>query len=248
MNLSEAFKYSEKSLQIKLRSAEFPEHPVAKGDVAEDTWRDLLKRVLPSRFSIGAGFVIDAHKQVSEQIDCIIYDNVYTPTFWGEGGYRFVPAESVHAVFEIKQNISLEFLRQASNKIESVRTLHRTSATYRASGMDEKPKPLIHIIGGLLATKFHYKNGPKAKHFLKNIAEIQQWGSQNNNIDTFLTAFDGYADYFDTGFPAEQPKIDTGEGSTFRGIFRLIEALLKEGTVGAIDLNYYQIHSLSIEN
>ena len=31
MNLSEAFKYSEKSLQIKLRSAEFPEHPVEKG-------------------------------------------------------------------------------------------------------------------------------------------------------------------------------------------------------------------------
>ena len=247
MNLSEALKYSEKSLQIKLNSAEFPEHPVAKGDIAEDTWRTLLSRVLPARFSVGTGFVIDAHNQVSGQMDCIIYDNVYTPTFWGEGGYRFVPAESVHAVFEIKQEISLKYLREASNKIESVRTLHRTSTSFRASGKDEDPKPLIYIIGGILATKFDYKKGPNSQSFLNGIAEIQQQDPKNN-IDTILTAFDGYADYFDTGFPTEQPKIDTGEGSAFRGIFRLIKALLKQGTVGAIDLEYYQIHSMGIKN
>lgn len=247
MNLIEAFKNSEKSLQYNLKSTEFPYHPVAKGDVAEDTWRTLLEKVLPSRFSVGTGFVIDAHNQVSGQIDCIIYDNVYTPTFWGDKDYRFVPVESVHAVFEIKQKISLTYLREASKKIESVRALHRTSTSYRASGNVEAPKPLIHIIGGILATKFNYKHGPNSKHFLKTIENILNQDTQKN-IDIILSACHGYADYFDTGFPTAQPKIDTGEGSAFRGIFRLIQALLQQGTVGAIDLNYYQIHSLGKKN
>ena len=75
--LREAFIYTEKSLQAKLKSANFPDHPVAKGDVSEDAWRELLRRFLPSRFSVESGFIIDAHNEASEQIDCIIYDKVF---------------------------------------------------------------------------------------------------------------------------------------------------------------------------
>ena len=238
--LHEAFIYTEKSLKAKLESANFPDHPVAKGDVSEDAWRELLRRFLPSRFSVESGFIIDAHNKASDQIDCIIYDQVFTPTFWGTHGYIYVPAESVHAVFEIKPQVTKKYLRQASDKIESVRILYRTSAPYIASGKQEEPKPLFHIIGGLLATKMQYKKGIEASAFNKAIYEFQREDPKNKSIDIILTAFDGYADYFDTGFPTDKaPHKDTTEGAATRGLFRLVRALLLQGTVGAIDLEYY---------
>ena len=237
--LREAFIYTEKSLQAKLESANFPDHPVAKGDVSEDAWRELLRRFLPSRFSVESGFIIDAHNAASEQIDCIIYDKVFTPILWGDSGYIYIPSESVHAVFEIKPQVTKEYLQQASKKIESVRILHRTSAPYIASGKQEDPKPLIHIIGGLLATRMQYKEGIKAPAFNRAIDEIQREDPRNKSIDTILTAFDGYTDYFDTGFPTDNPHKDMAEGSATRGLFRLLRALLLQGTVSAIDLEYY---------
>lgn len=54
-----------------------------------------------------------------------------------------------------------------------------------------------------------------------------------------LTACDGYTDYFDTGFPTDRPCKDTNEGAATRGLFRLVRALLAQGTVGAIDLGLY---------
>lgn len=38
--MKEAFIYTEKSLQARLDHAFFPDHPVAKGDIAENAWRD----------------------------------------------------------------------------------------------------------------------------------------------------------------------------------------------------------------
>ena len=243
--LFEAFRYTEKYLQAKLESAEFPNHPVAKGDVSEDAWREFISRIMPSRYSIETGFVMDAHNNVSKQIDCIIYDNVITPTFWGEHGYVYVPAESVHAVFEIKQRITKEYLRQTSEKIESVRILHRTSAPYIALGKQEDPKPLFPIIGGLLATKAQYKNGLSAPQFNKTLLEFQEQDLTNKSIDIVLTAFDGYADYFSTGFPAAHPNKDMEEGAAIRGLFRLVSALHLQGTVGFLDLEYYQKKAFS---
>ena len=237
--LREAFRYTEKSLQAKLQSADFPDHPTAKGDVSEDAWRELLSHFLPSRYCVETGFVIDAHNTVSKQIDCIIYDNNFTPTFWGERGYIYVPAESVHAVFEIKQEITKEYLRQTSEKIESVRILYRTSAPYTASGKKEEPKPLFHIIGGLLATKAKYIKGLNEPRLNKAVHEIQKQDPKNKCIDIILTAFNGYADYFNTAFPTDLPYIDIEEGAATRGLFRLVKALLVQGTVSAIDLAYY---------
>lgn len=245
VSLHEAFCYIEKSLQTKLESACFPDHPTAKGDISENAWREVLKRYLPSRYNIESGFVIDAKGKISQQIDCIIYDNVFTPTFWGEGGHFYIPAEAVHAVFEIKQSVTKEYLRKASEKIESVRVLHRTSTSYMASGKEEEPKPLFHIIGGLLATAMKYKKGLQEPRFCKAIHAIQQEDPKNKSLDIILTARNGYADYFDTAFPSVAPRKDETTGAVARGLFRLVTALLAQGTVPAIDLKYYHENSFA---
>ena len=240
-SLQEAFKYIESSLQAKLDGAHYPDHPTAKGDILEEAWREVLGRYLPARFRVENGFVIDSKGNISGQIDCIVYDNVYTPTFWGEGGHFHIPAEAVHAVFEIKPTVNKTYIQAASDKIASVRELHRTSIPYVGSGQENAPKELFPIIGGLLASKVEYKQGIEGKPFHRAVRSIHQNDSEcMKSIDLVLTGFDGYADYFDSGFPTDAPPhTDRTKGAATRGLFRLVRALLSQGTVGAIDLRCY---------
>lgn len=224
----------EKLLQDKLSAADLSKHPTAKGDASERVWRKQLKCLLPSRYSVTSGFVVDAHGEESQQIDCIIYDRGFTPAFWGSNNLSYVLAEAVHAVFEIKNNAKSVDLKYASKKVESVRRLYRTSAHYKGSGKDHPPKELFHIIGGLLATKIG--PGVGTSTFNKNINKYKGYGC----IDMVLTAHNGYAHYFRTGFPTDQPPCTkTGTGSATKGLIVLIQALIAQGTVSAVDLDYY---------
>ena len=239
VSLKDAFEYIEKSLQAKLSNANFPDHPTVKGDISESAWKEVLSRYLPARFRVESGFVIDAKGKISQQIDCIIYDNVFTPTIWGEGGHSHIPAEAVHAVFEIKPTVNKKYIVAASKKVESVRLLHRTSIPYIGSGKENPPKVLFPIIGGLLASKMEYSRGLHGTGFDRAIQSVQEACPKYKSLDMVLTACDGYTDYFDTGFPTDRPCKDTNEGAATRGLFRLVRALLAQGTVGAIDLGLY---------
>lgn len=124
------------------------EHSVAKGDEGERIWIDLLNRYLPERYCARRAFVIDSESNYSDQIDIVVHDTFYTPFVFCFGGYEIVPAESVYAVFEVKQTISRRHLQYASDKINTVRNLVRqyqpTNQVANVTGN--------HIIGGLLAT------------------------------------------------------------------------------------------------
>lgn len=232
-SLQTAFVYTEQMLQTRLESANFPHHSSAKGDVSEFAWKKFIKRYLPSRYSVDSGFVIDAHDKTSDQIDLIIYDKSYTPAFWGGGNHSYILAEAVHAVFEVKKNANSASLEYASKKAKSVRNLYRTSVPYKGSGQDNPPKKLFHIIGGLLATKIEPDIGSPA--FNENIKKYEKYEG-DGCIDMVLTAHNGYAHYFPTGQP---PCMETGTGSATKGLFVLIQALIAQGTVSAVDLDYY---------
>lgn len=239
MPLQEAFRYIELSLRAKLEAARVPDHPTAKGDVLEDAWREVLRRYLPGRFHVGSGFVMDSRGQVSQQIDCIIYDKLFTPTFWGEGGHLYVPVEAVHAVFEIKPSVNRRNIHSASEKATSVRRLYRTSRSYMDSGQEAPPKELFHIIGGLMASSIDYEKGIITAAFNKAIRRTHG-DPAYSSVDIVLTACNGFVDYFESGYPTErQPYGDSEEGAAARGLFRLVRALLSQGTVPAIDLECY---------
>ena len=241
--LREAFTYNEKSLQTRLEHALFPNHPVAKGDVAEEAWRDFLRCFLPSRYKVGSGFVIDSRNNSSQQIDCLIYDDYYTPIIWGQNSYLHIPVEAVYAAFEIKPEVNSQYLLAASEKIVSVRNLYRTSVSYTGDGQEKEPKPLFHIIGGLLAKKVMWEETGRleSRYFKKKMKQFQNKKGCIDCIDIVLTAYDGFIDYFRTGFPCEAlPKVDKDPGAAIRGFFHLIRALTKQGTVSAIDLEAYE--------
>lgn len=99
-----------KSMQTQMESQlstnrEFINHPGAKGDSLEKAWIEWLKNYLPNRYSIDTGIVIDHFGDTSDQIDIVIYDNWFTPFIFNQNGFKYIPAEGVYAVFEVKPDI-----------------------------------------------------------------------------------------------------------------------------------------------
>jgi hypothetical protein len=125
-------------------------HSVAKGSASERVWLELLQTYLPQRYQAQGAFVVDSHGKFSEQIDVVIFDRQYSPFIFKFEGELVIPAESVYGVFEAKQAINGAQVEYAQKKVASVRRLHRTSLPIPHAGGVFPPKPLPHIVGGLL--------------------------------------------------------------------------------------------------
>lgn len=144
-------------LQRQMESAlsltrEMIDHPSTMGDASEATWLKMLQGYLPKRYQAAKAIVLDSNENCSDQIDVVIFDRQYSPFLLNHEGALYVPAESVYAVFEAKQEISKDLLSYAADKAASVRRLHRTSAPIvQAGGNIDRPKPPPRIIAGILA-------------------------------------------------------------------------------------------------
>lgn len=125
-------------------------HPLAIGDDSELNWRGMLESILPTRYRVSKGFAIDADGRRSEQIDLLIYDRHFSPVLLDVGDYLFVPAEAVFGALEVKQELARDTIEYAAGKVASVRKLRRTSAPIPYVEGEYRPKPLHHILGGLL--------------------------------------------------------------------------------------------------
>ena len=137
-------------IQGELRTARKLGHPTEKGDASERVWNDVLNRYLPKRYEARKGFVVDSRGTFSQQIDVIIHDRQYSPFVFSFKGTDVVPAESVYAVFEAKQEITADHVNYAMAKAASVRRLHRTSLAARTIEGLSRPKSLHHILAGTL--------------------------------------------------------------------------------------------------
>lgn len=127
--------------------------PNAKGDNSEISWREMLSKHLPSRYKVDAGIVIDNKGNQSDSIDIIIYDSFYSPYVFNENGVLYVPAESVYAVIECKQDLDKGHINYSANKAASVRKLERTSLPITQINGELVAKKDVGIIAGVLTTR-----------------------------------------------------------------------------------------------
>jgi len=126
-------------------------HPGTKGDACELAWIEMLSQYLPSRYCADKAFVMDCDGNISQQIDVVVFDRHYSPFILRQSGATYIPAESVYAVLEVKQNLTGAHIDYAATKAESVRKLKRTSAKIiEASGKKYKPKKPFDILAGIL--------------------------------------------------------------------------------------------------
>lgn len=215
----------------ELGSAHVYNHPVSRGDVSEQVWRKLLKNYLPRRYKVTRGQVIDSCGELSGQIDVIVFDRQYTPLVFEHEDQVFIPAESVYAVFEVKQTINAAHVRAAQKKVKSVRCLHRTSLPIPHAGGTYPPKRLIHIYGGILALESDWTTSLSASPLGEYLSSV----SDSDFLELGCVARGGY--FYTDG--SRKHKIYDGEKAVTIFLFKLIALLQSSGTAPMIDTEKY---------
>lgn len=125
-------------------------HPPGRGEAAEEEWIKLLQDHLPHRYQADRAVVIDAHGGCSDQIDVVIYDRQFSPLLYNRSQQRIIPAESVYAALEVKQNLNKEHIQYAAAKAASVRRLQRSRGQiWHLNGKDDS-RELKPILAGIL--------------------------------------------------------------------------------------------------
>lgn len=209
-------------------------HPGARGEASEDDWLRVLKNHLPRRYQADRAFVIDSRGSCSEQIDVVIYDRQYSPFLFNHANQRYVPAESVYAVLEVKQDLSREHVLYAGDKAASVRRLHRTSAPVPHVEGVAKPRPLPPILAGIVTYQSSWRSAFNEP--LRNaLSELRL--DQQLNIGCALLQGTFEARYEENG-DVLLTVID-GRRSLVQLLMRLLKQLQTMATAPAIDYEAY---------
>jgi hypothetical protein len=177
VNMNKLFLSMQQEMLMKLtRAREFVQHPGTKGTVTELEWIEWLRTYLPKRYSVDQAFIVDHQGNMSDQIDLVIYDQQYSPFVFHEQGVKYIPAESVYAIFEIKQSLNKAHLLYAGEKAETVRKLQRTSVMITHAGGTFPPRPLFKILAGIITTSSDWEPafGNSFEEALKLLTPKQQ--------------------------------------------------------------------------
>lgn len=233
-HLHNLFHALQDQLETNLRTGQKAlSHPTSKGDSTELDWVKVLRDHLPQRYQVSKGFVIDSNGRKSDQIDVVIFDWQYTPLLYNKNDQRYIPAESVYAVFEIKPTLNLNNVNYAGRKVSSVRRLYRTSAVIHQAGGKLAPKQLFSIIGGILTYNSEWRPG-LGKALTNTLRKLDK----NSRLDIGCVASVGI---FDVSYLNNKTEITSKSSDMALAsfMFYLLEKLQSLATVPAIDYKAY---------
>ncbi|ODM27094.1 hypothetical protein A7W90_13210 [Clostridium sp. Bc-iso-3] len=208
-------------------------HPGTKGDASELNWIEWLKTYLPKRYNVDRAFIIDCNNNISEQIDIVIYDQQYSPFAFNQDSAIYIPAESVYAVFEVKQELNKEYIEYAGKKAESVRALSRTSAPIYHAGGCYPPKPHSKILAGILTLSSSWSE-PLGTSFENCIKSLEK--NQQIDIGCVLQCGSFKVSYTEESIDIEK---STVQEAFIYFFLKLLMELQKLGTIPAMDIECY---------
>ena len=227
MDLHQIFVNNQNEMTSTLHSNCVIEHPVERGDDSNQKWIDWFNEFLPSRYHADKAIIIDSDGNNSDQIDVVIYDRTFSPPLIKSHSSAFIPAESVYAIFEVKQEINKEHIEYAISKAQSVRILKRTYAEFKESKGISKTEPQP-ILAGILAYRSIDMNTDSFKSYLgPDSSQSLQFGC----CCTSAFCFDDVA-----------LEVNDGDASISWFFYKLLSSLQKIGTVPAIDYDAYLKH------
>jgi len=230
--LRELFEGLQQHLRASLQSARSViKHSGDKGRASELDWLTMLRTHLPNRYEVDSGTVVDSNGDLSDSIDIIIFDGQYSPLLFKRENNCYVPAESVYAVFEVKQDLSKANIEYAGEKAASVRRLARTSAAIPHAGGRYEPKQPKRILAGILALGSEW-NPAMGSPLDQALGELDDDARLELGIALAAGAFQTDVDQ-DGSLSVLKSDADVALVSFFLG---LTQALQQVGTVPAIDL------------
>jgi hypothetical protein len=215
-------------------SREIIPHPSAKGDATELHWLAMLSSHLPERYRAEKVFVIDSQGAVSDQLDVVIYDRQYSPFIFNQGNTKFVPCESVYAVFEVKQDLSAANLRYAGAKAATVRKLRRTSVPIPHAGGKFEAKTSSPILAGILTLGSEWNPS-----FGKPFNDALSCSNVSEQLDLGCAVDCGGFTVRHGNGEEIQVSISSKDTALIYFFLQLLTRLQQLGTVAAMDLTAY---------
>ena len=212
-------------------------HDVTIGDATEMRWLRMFQAYLPQRYKADKAFILDSEGQCSEQIDIVIFDRHYSPFLMNLDGARYVPAESVYAVIETRQDLRTASIQYAGQKAASVRRLTRTSVDIPHAGGVYKAKPPFRILGGVVASGERRREGfsKRIERFEKTISGLPDQARVDLGCSLKTGAFE--VEYR----PNERPVLRMADSRNALIFFflTLLSRLQQLATVPALDFSAY---------
>lgn len=217
-------------------------HPTTKGDITEAQWAGVLREFLPSRYQVSQrSHLVDCNGQESENIDIIIHDGHYCPLLFEADNRRFIPAEGVYAIFEVKQNLNKAHVKAAAKSAKTMRRMKRTNAPIVHAGGVTTPKPPFRQLAGILTTSSDWSPS-FGKSFKSALSGLPKAGE----LDIGCSLKNGA---FVVDWSGKKPKLETSDPDASLVVFlmELYTKLQALGTVPAIDLREYARPALKQE-
>jgi hypothetical protein len=208
-------------------------HPSTKGEATEFNWIKWLNDYLPLRYRAEKATIIDLNGDCSDAIDIVIFDRQYSPFILNREKVLYVPAESVYAVIEVKQELNNSYIKYAGEKAFSARKLFRTSAPiYYAEGVYSPKKP-GHIISGILCSKSSWEP-PFGAAFEKVLSTLR--GDKRIDIGCCVQSGSFEVKYQNNCISLSKSH---KQDALLFFFLKLLSRLQQLGTVPAIDLEKY---------
>lgn len=129
-------------------------HSGTIGSYREDLLRNMLRKLLPKRYSVDTGFIEDSPRQ----LDVIIWDAFNYPALFREGDVVVIPRAAVRGVIEVKTTLS------STTMLEAFDILH--DAFQRHSS-------IVPVFKGIFAFATSYKTDQAAAKRVKALYKVR---------------------------------------------------------------------------
>lgn len=99
------------------------DHTSARGSLAENLLRELIAEFLPRRWAVGTGFILNSDREVSKQVDILVYDVMTTASIYRDGGLVALSPGTAKLAVEVKSHLDGDGIRHALENIRSIKEL-----------------------------------------------------------------------------------------------------------------------------
>lgn len=140
------------------------EHMGLRGAAREDVLKDVIRQLIPEKYRVGSGLIVDVDNTQSRQQDLFIFDAFNSPIFMRTESSSVIPVESVYATIEVKSTLTKTTLKQSIENIQSVKTLKHTELVNSASISSRH--------NTILGTVFAYTSDSSLEAIAHNVNEI----------------------------------------------------------------------------
>lgn len=122
-------------------------HNLEYGLGAEMVVRTLMREMMPIRYGIGKGKLINRKGESTRHLDLIIYDQLNLPTlFLDEHQNQILPIESAYGVIEIKSRTTASVLKEAFENLASVAAIAGTVPNCSTNELVDRYAPCLTIL------------------------------------------------------------------------------------------------------